>query len=58
MWLPLPPLHTYLSLWVGRIWVILGWVLLGGVHRAIALAMWAALSLFYAFALLACIGSN
>ena len=58
MWLLPPPLRTHSSLWASRVWVVLGWVLLGGGRRAVALAIWAALSLFHAFALLACIGLN
>ena len=58
MWLLLPPLCTHLPLWVSRVWVVLGWVLLGGARRAVTLAILVELCLLPAFAMLACIGSN
>ena len=51
MWLLPPPLCTHLSLWISCVWVVLGWVLLGGGHQAVALVIVAWLCLIPDFAL-------
>ena len=45
MWLLPTSLRTHSSIRISHIWVVLGWVLLGGSHRAIALAIVALLCL-------------